>query len=124
MWYRKKKLYALGRLKSGEMNRTERAYANLLEARKRAGEIVDYRFESVKLKIADGACWYLPDFLVILPSGEIQLHEVKGSKAIFAEDARVKCKVCAERYPFRLFICYPLPKKKGGGWSIEEYPSA
>lgn len=102
-----RKVFALGRMKSGQMNRTEAAYAAYLERQKQIGEIAWYRFESIKLKVADNRCWYAPDFVVMQSTGEIQLHEVKGSKAIFQDDARVKCKVVSDEYPFRLFICYP-----------------
>ena len=34
------KMYALGRLKNGEMNKTEQAYKNTLELMKIAGEIL------------------------------------------------------------------------------------
>lgn len=37
-----KYLQAKGRLRAGEMNKTEIAFAAMLETRKRAGEIVDY----------------------------------------------------------------------------------
>lgn len=37
-----KYLQAKGRLRAGEMNKTETAFAAMLETRKRSGEIVDY----------------------------------------------------------------------------------
>lgn len=116
-----KRTFALGRLKSGQMNKTEGAYKMHLEALKQAGEIIDFWFESAKLKVADGACWYLPDFLVLNKDNELELHEVKGSPHIFTDDAKVKCKVCAGKYPFKLFVVYPKPKKLGGGWTKEEF---
>lgn len=112
--------YALGRLKQGEMNKTEKAFAEHLEALKRQGSIVDYWFESVKLKVASNRCDYLPDFLVLQNDRTLELYEVKGAKAIFTDDAKVKCKVCADKYPFKLLVVYPIPKKLGGGWEIEE----
>lgn len=39
----------------GEMNKTETAYAELLEGRKLAGEILGWRFEAYKLRQADRA---------------------------------------------------------------------
>ena len=111
-----RKVFALGRMKSGQMNRTEAAYVRELEKLKQGGEVVWYRFECLKLKVADGKCWYSPDFLVMTSTGELQLHEVKGSKAIFQDDAKVKCKVVSTDYPFRLFVCYP----QRTGWVKEE----
>ena len=45
-------LRAKGRMKKGELNRTESAYAMYLEGEKQAGKIVDFWFESLKLKVA------------------------------------------------------------------------
>jgi len=49
----------------------------------------------------------------MLPSGEIQIKEVKG---FMTDDANVKNKVCAAMYPFRFFVVRKNPKKNGGGW--------
>lgn len=46
----RKQIQALGRLKTGQMNKTESAYCQHLELRKRAGEIAWYRFEGIKLR--------------------------------------------------------------------------
>lgn len=48
----RKQIQALGRLKTGQMNKTESAYCQHLELRKRAGEIVWYRFEGIKLRLS------------------------------------------------------------------------
>lgn len=113
----KRSLQALGRLKTGQMNKTESEYCQLLELRKRAGEIVWYRFEGVKLRLADNT-FYTPDFAVMLSTGEMEMHEVKG---FWADDARVKIKVAAEQYPFRFIAVKPKAKKAGGGWEVEEF---
>lgn len=73
----RKQIQALGRLKTGQMNKTESAYCQHLEQRKRAGEIAWYRFEGIKLRLADNT-FYTPDFAVMLATGEMELHEVKG----------------------------------------------
>lgn len=112
------RLYAKGRLKPGQMNQTEARYAKHLEEEKRAGRLVAFWFEALKLKVADGACWYTPDFMVLLPDGTVELHEVKGSMRIFQDDAKVKCKVVATAYPFPLKVVCP---KKGGGWDIKDF---
>lgn len=56
----RKQIQALGRLKTGQMNKTESAYCQHLEQRKRAGEIAWYRFEGIKLRLADNT-FYTPD---------------------------------------------------------------
>jgi len=108
-----KTLQALGRLKAGAMNKTEAAYASFLEARKSAGEVAWYRFEGVKLRLADNT-FYTPDFAVMLASGQIELHEAKG---FWTDDARVKIKVAAEMYPFR-FVAI---KKTRSHWDMEVF---
>ena len=108
---------ALGRLKAGAMNKTEAAYAQHLEAKKAAGEVAWYKFEAVKLRLADNT-FYTPDFAVMLPNGELEMHEVKG---FWADDARVKIKVAADMHPFRFIAVRVKPKKDGGGWAVEEF---
>ncbi len=114
------RLQALGRLKSGEMNKTESAYALLLKARQIAGEVAWFRFEGVKLRLADNT-FYSPDFFVMLSSGELEAHEVKGARAIFQDDAKVKVKVAAQMYPFEFVVAFPVPRSKGGGWEFDRY---
>lgn len=114
----KRRLYAKGRLKDGQMNRTEKAYAAYLEREKTAGNVTAYWFECLKLKIAEHACFYTPDFLVMRPDGSLELHEVKGSPRIFADDAKVKTKSAATQYPYKVFVVYP---EKRAGWKVEEY---
>jgi hypothetical protein len=110
------KAHALGRLRAGQQNGTEARYAASLEQRKAAGEILWYRFEGLKLRLADNT-FYTPDFAVMTSSCAIELHEVKG---YWEDDARVKIKVAAEMYPFRFVAVMPVAKKHGGGWSVEE----
>ena len=116
----KEGLQALGRLKTGAMNKTEEAYSFYLEKLKNAGEIVWYKFEGVKLRLADNT-FYTPDFAVMLANGELQAHEVKGARAIYQDDAKVKVKVAAEMYPIEFCVVFPIPKSRGGGWEIDRY---
>lgn len=113
--HNRKALFALGRLKVGQRNRTELAYENLLEAMRIAGDVLWYKFEGMKLRLADNT-FYTPDFAVMLASGQIEMHEVKG---FMLEDANVKIKVAAENFPFLFKIARLKPKKLGGGWDIK-----
>jgi hypothetical protein len=108
---------ALGRLPAGTMNKTEAAYASVLEARQQAGEIAWFKFEAVKLRLADNT-FYTPDFAVMLTAGEMEMHEVKG---FWEDDARVKIKVAAAMYPFQFLAMTPVPKNKGGDYKVEEF---
>lgn len=108
---------ALGRLKAGTLNKTEQAYQDHLELRRRVGEVAWYRFEGVKLRLADNT-FYTPDFAVMLSGGEMEMHEVKG---FWTDDARAKIKIAADMYPFRFIAVKMNAKKLGGGWSAEKF---
>jgi len=110
-------MQALGRLKTSERNKTEAAYEQYLEIQKKAGAVAWYRFEGLKLRLADNT-FYTPDFAVMRSEGFLECHEVKG---FWRDDARVKIKVAAEMYPFRFLAIKPLPKKRGGGWEVEAF---
>ena len=99
------------------MKKTESAYAQHLEGRRIAGEIAWFCFEGVKFRLADNT-FYTPDFMVMLADGQLEAHEVKGH---WHDDARVKIKVAADRYPFRFLAVKVRTKKDGGGWQIEEF---
>lgn len=109
----KRRIQALGRLKQGVMNKTETAYRGQLELMQRAGEIVWFKFEGLKFRLADKT-FYTPDFAVMKADGQIELHEVKG---YWEDDARAKIKIAAELYPFR-FIAI---QRDGTGWKTEEF---
>jgi hypothetical protein len=100
------------------MNKTEAAYALVLEAQRMAGEIAEWKFEGIKLRLADRT-HYTPDFDVWGVGGELVFHEVKGAKAIFRDDAKVKVKVAAEQFQrFGFLVVIPRKRKDGGGWEI------
>lgn len=98
------------------MNKTEAAYGLILEARLRDGEIVDYAFESLRIRVADDA-WYWPDYHAVLPDGGIEIHEVKG---YMRDDARLKLHVAASLYPYWTFyLIFKRYVKDGGGFTKE-----
>lgn len=112
-----KHLLALGRLKTGQMNKTEAAYAQRLELLKGAGQVLWWKFEALKLRLADNT-FYTPDFAVMVKDGVMECHETKG---FWRDDARAKIKIAADMYPFRFFALTQRAKKHGGGWSVEEF---
>lgn len=113
----KARMQALGRLKTGEMNKTEAEYAQLLEHKKMTLEIAWYKFEGMKFRLADNT-FYTPDFIVMLSTGEIEAHEVKG---FWTDDARVKIKIAADMYPVAFKAVTKAAKKDGGGWKVEAF---
>ena len=112
-----KAMYALGRLKTGSMNKTEAAYDAHLAALQHAGQIKWRKFEGLKLRLADNT-FYTPDFAVMAADGVIECHEVKG---FWQDDARAKIKVAADIYPFRFIAVKARTKKAGGGWEVEVF---
>ena len=108
---------ALGRMKTGQMNQTEEAYAGALEMLRASGEVLWFKFEGVKLRLADNT-FYTPDFAVMQASGHMEMHEVKG---FWQDDARAKIKIAADMYPFRFIAVTKRAKKNGGGWQVEEF---
>ena len=111
------KAFALGRLPQGQMNATEREYSLLLESRKQAGDVLWYKFEGFKLRLADNT-FYTPDFAVMNADCSFECIEVKG---FWMEDAKVKIKVAAGMYPFQFTAVRKLSKKDGGGFSEEVF---
>jgi len=94
------------------MNKTERAYADYLYTQQLAKLIIAYHYEPIKLKLADRT-YYTPDFLVITPH-QFEFHEVKG---FMRDDANVKLKVAANKYPW---FSFKLVKRQGKQWIIRE----
>jgi hypothetical protein len=109
--------FALGRLPTGTMNKTEARYAAHLETLKIAGQVLWYRFEAIKLRLADNT-FYTCDFAVMEADGTLAMHEVKG---YMEEDANVKIKVAAASFPFRFVVIRNLTTVQGGGWHRTEY---
>ena len=101
------------------MNKLEARYAQeVLEPMKRAGQIRDYGYERVTLKLAD-RLRYTADFDVVLWEGVVELRETKG---FWRDDARAKIKAAAELFPHFRFLAIRRVKRE---WVTEEfYPSA
>lgn len=103
------------RHEAGEMNGIEKAYAAHLEARRVCGEIKDWKFEAIKLKLAR-ATFLTLDFLVTKPDDRLELHDTKGH---MEDDAAVKIKVAAEMFPmFRIVVVKRIGKPKR--WSFRD----
>ena len=98
----------------GQMNGTERAYSLLLDSKVTAGNIAEWHYEALTLKLAYDTR-YTPDFLVVLADGSVECHEVKGW---MREDANVKIKVAAQMFPFT----FRLARWRKKTWQIDEVP--
>jgi len=100
----------IGRSKD-RMNKTEAEHAMLLEYRKRAGEIKDWGFERVTLRLPGGVR-YTPDFDVLGVGGELEIHEIKG--AYIRTDGMNKFKQAVEVFSGWTFKMF---QKKEGAWT-------
>lgn len=80
--------------KPGVMNKTEALYANELKILQSAGEIISWHFEAVTFKLAYRTT-YTPDFLVVYPD-HFEVVEIKG---FLRDDAAVKFKTAADKFP-------------------------
>lgn len=98
---------------AGQPNKTESRYeAEVLIPRRAAGEVRRWWFEGIKLRLGDD-CFYSPDYLVELPDGILELHEIKG---FMEDDAAVKLSVVKTMYPFAVFVA----RYTRGAWGINE----
>lgn len=97
----------------GTMNGMEKRYADYLYTLQLAGEVLWYKFEGMKFRLADGA-FYTPDFAVMLADCSIEFHETKG---LWEEAARVRIKVASETFPFKFKA---ITRGKAGAWEVEE----
>lgn len=103
---------AFGRKKPGVMNRLESKYAEYLDQLKNSGQILWYSYESIKLKLADKTFLTI-DFFVMKNDLSLEAHECKG---YMMDDANVKIKCAAEKFPFKFIVV----KKDKSGWKFRE----
>jgi hypothetical protein len=110
------------RRERGTMNKTEARYAHHLNGRVQVKDVLDWRFEPIKLRLADNT-YLTMDFAVILWDGTIELHDVKAywkkaGKVAIEDDAAVKVKVAAELYPW---FTFRTVWEQDGRWMNKEH---
>lgn len=103
----------LVRKKPGVMNKLESQYATYLTDLLQKGEIIWFKYEPFKLRLAEKTS-YTPDFAVINSDHQIEIHECKGW---MLESANVKLKVAADIFPFVFKL---VRKAKNKTWEIKE----
>lgn len=109
----------LGRLAVGQLNKTEQAYSDHLDARRRDGSILWFKAHAFNVRLADNT-FYRIDFLVMAADHALEIHEVKGGYT--SEKGQIKIKLCAEILPvFRFFKATKQTRNNGGGWLIEDF---
>ena len=98
----------------------EQLYSDHLARLQSDGVIASYAYEPITFKLAH-RCTYTPDFLVVLPSGSVEIHEVKG---YLREDAAIKFKVAAQNNPWATFVMIKKKGKTGHEWQeIMRFPA-
>lgn len=66
-----------------------------------AKEIIDYKYEGIKFKLADNT-FYSPDFFVVYPD-RFEIIQIKGYETGRMAHSIVKFKVAREEYPYFTF---------------------
>jgi hypothetical protein len=95
------------RQSSKTMNKLESEFYGRL---KRLWEVVHY--EPMRIKLCNGVV-YIPDFMVVGPTGTVVFYETKGNQPI-QDDSSVKIKMAAQQYPRFKFV---LVWKENGKWN-------
>lgn len=101
-------------------NKLEMDYALYLEAQRQAGEILEWNYERVRLKIADQsigkkAIFYCPDFDVITKGNKVEMHETKGRERV---GGMIKYRVAKEMF-WELFEFKFIKRGKGETWIVK-----
>ncbi len=94
-------------------------YNSRLKIMKLAGEIQDYWYHAIRLKVGGKGentrtSWYTPDFMVLTNDHTLEMIEVKGYKRN-AEMVRIRA--AADLYPYD-FIVASKPKQS---WIFERF---
>ena len=102
------------------MNKTESLYAELLEARRQAGEIDEWKFEALTFHL--NQCTYTPDFVTRRKS-EIVAIEVKActkyGRVLAKDDSLVKLKWAAEAFPWIKWLM--AARLRDGDWKYRSF---
>ena len=99
-------------LQRKDMNKTEERFSFALDQGVKSGKYLQWFFEDITLRLGDN-CRYTPDFAVLLSDMTFRFYEVKG---FWRDDARVKIKVAASKYPFFEFRAVVWKKNT---WEVE-----
>jgi len=97
----------------------ERDWSAVLDLQLRAGEILEWHYERFRIVLTETVVLssrtsYTPDFVVYLPDGAMEFHEIKGYRR---DDAMVKLRVAVSQNPRHQF---KLIERKRGSWVISE----
>ena len=94
-------------------SKLEAEYAQMLEAQRAAGQIRDWHYEGITIKLADGVRFTV-DFNLVGLDGSLSMIEVKGP--YMRDDARIKLRVAARAFPMWSWF---LVRKQRGAFTVE-----
>jgi hypothetical protein len=94
-------------------NKTELDFERRLESQKLRGEIVDYKFEGITIRLADN-CRYTPDFFIVVSLDPLKLRIAETKGGHIWDDSKVKFRVAKEQNPWAE---WEMHQKKAGQWS-------
>lgn len=109
---------AKGRLKPGELNKTEAAFELFLRTELQAGRVLWYGIQNITLKLAPSTHLRIDFFVLPADTGVLRAIDVKGG--YMQDDSLAKIKVAAALFPFDFAIARKRLVRDGGGWEIEE----
>ena len=98
-------------------SKTEASFAQFEDLQVRAGVLKAWRYESIRLKLAEGVT-YIPDFIEVLPDDSVVFVEVKGRKGSgfwTLPVSRVKVRLAATLFPWWKFAI-TWPGARLGTW--------
>jgi len=104
---------AKGRIKIPKRNELEARYAQLLDLRLKAGEILWWMTQGWRFRLGEGA-YYKPDFTLMTADGFLEAHETKG---FWREAAKVRIREAAEVHPVK----FVAVQWKNNNWEFEEF---
>lgn len=96
-----------------EPNRIEREFRMLLEARLRTGELLDVKFEGVRL-LWGGGMTYTCDWAARRADGRVEVHECKGAR--YSSRDLVRFKGCRHEWQ-QWFDFFFHQRSKEGQWT-------
>lgn len=102
------------RPKKGKRNKLEARYEAHLASLKASGDIYDFDFEPEKFRLANegDACYFTPDFRVLLNDETVEFHDTKG---YMEEDANIKIKWFVQQHPYPLVVV----RWVNGNWEFD-----
>jgi hypothetical protein len=102
----------LRQARGNTMNKTEAAFAAYLASVYPDAQV---EREGITLRLANGVR-YTPDFCVFNPGGDVVFYEVKG---FMRDDAAVKVKVAAGKFPRASFWLVTAIDRNRSAWRID-----